>query len=882
MKKRIKLIKFGDDGNTDKVIYQQSTNEVPTKNYVPPFAPLNKEFVFQAQNAPAESHIQPSPERKGAISKAATIARNPMTALQYKIQGQPIPDNMEMGNKNVYDNAIDVINPMTYLDAAGRTVSLKHFRENGFTPDALVKTGLDAAMMYGVGNEFKVGSKEIANPLGNRIEANVPVQNRAIELDKMRGPGIKLAWQKGKLTPEQWTEYNQAAKNQWIETPRYPIKVPTVKAKGTSYQRVPAGQGEQYKNYTNDGSEIDNPINAFGVVDNDGTFRSYVNEPNNVRNSPEFDNQVRNAQARKTSEYEEIYPSLNYDLQKLDNPTKGLPGFNYNSSIQQPQQNNNIATYQSPTNNQSSNTLQSIEPSKVPIRKKIQQVQQPSAQVPDTISTPQQDSQRRVEWLHSHNGETPVLDSTRILDTSKQYGGYNNTNTQDMSKLAKFTKGGYKVKGFERGGPVAVDKVLNFTEDNCHNPVPESHPIYRAQNGMMEYGGQQNLGTYLGDMNYYSPIAHYQDGGVMTINDKNPAHTNPAGMYWNGREYVKSSGSNMNGAAWSQYGGPQSPQFQLPAPTEYAYLQNGGSTRGGYSQYGGVPDNDGDIDRMRDGGEYIDGMKHGGIHINPANKGKFNATKKATGKTTEELTHSSNSVTRKRAVFAQNAKHFKHEYGGNTNLRKFVDGGNTDLTTDPITGAPLQQSQGYNPTVTGQTGVVSDTVPQANWNQGMSAKQSNQNIVYNRNGQGSTNAYDPDTHNTDNGPGSNNARQDTNNRRAIGQAGSNLLGAGLMAGAWYADRKNQRDMQGYNREQGMTSNAFKPVQNMGSHGDYTQQGSFRPDAQVPVAAGNFYAHQQYGGVQHMATGGYIQGSVHEMDDATINQLKKQGYQIEYV
>ena len=53
-----------------------------------------------------------------------------------------------------------------------------------------------------------------------------------------------------------------------------------------------------------------------------------------------------------------------------------------------------------------------------------------------------------------------------------------------------------------------------------------------------------------------------------------------------------------------------------------------------------------------------------GIHINPANKGKFNATKKATGKSTEELTHSKNPVTKKRAIFAQNAAKWKHEDGG--------------------------------------------------------------------------------------------------------------------------------------------------------------------------------------------------------------------------
>lgn len=61
----------------------------------------------------------------------------------------------------------------------------------------------------------------------------------------------------------------------------------------------------------------------------------------------------------------------------------------------------------------------------------------------------------------------------------------------------------------------------------------------------------------------------------------------------------------------------------------------------------------------------LSGYKKGGtIHIKPENKGKFNATKKATGKTTEELTHSKNPLTRKRAIFAQNAKKWKHGDGG--------------------------------------------------------------------------------------------------------------------------------------------------------------------------------------------------------------------------
>ena len=84
--------------------------------------------------------------------------------------------------------------------------------------------------------------------------------------------------------------------------------------------------------------------------------------------------------------------------------------------------------------------------------------------------------------------------------------------------------------------------------------------------------------------------------------------------------------------------------------------------------------------------EYKNG---GGIHINPANKGKFNATKKRTGKTTEELTHSKNPLTRKRAIFAQNARKWKHQEGGNL----FQDG-TDDLKTRLL--KPLPDKFGYN------------------------------------------------------------------------------------------------------------------------------------------------------------------------------------------
>lgn len=57
----------------------------------------------------------------------------------------------------------------------------------------------------------------------------------------------------------------------------------------------------------------------------------------------------------------------------------------------------------------------------------------------------------------------------------------------------------------------------------------------------------------------------------------------------------------------------------------------------------------------------IPAYQDGGIHIKKKNRGKFNALKKRTGKSTEELTHSKNPLTRKRAIFAQNAAKWNHK-----------------------------------------------------------------------------------------------------------------------------------------------------------------------------------------------------------------------------
>ena len=88
-----------------------------------------------------------------------------------------------------------------------------------------------------------------------------------------------------------------------------------------------------------------------------------------------------------------------------------------------------------------------------------------------------------------------------------------------------------------------------------------------------------------------------------------------------------------------------------------------------------------------------------GIHIKKENRGKFTETKKRTGKTTEELTHSKNPLTRKRAIFAQNAKKWKHKDGGEVHKpnghRSILDNG-LFKTKDLKKNHPLTYQQGGN------------------------------------------------------------------------------------------------------------------------------------------------------------------------------------------
>lgn len=149
----------------DKKVLPKQQQEVRTTNYIPPMEQFRTSSNAVTTGAPWEGkpmYINPyagqqevartAESQRSALSKAGQVARHPMTAASYVVKGQPIPDYLEYGEKNAYDNAIDIINPLTYYDAGKRVVTAEHFRNpNTSVGEAIGLTALDAAMVYGVG-----------------------------------------------------------------------------------------------------------------------------------------------------------------------------------------------------------------------------------------------------------------------------------------------------------------------------------------------------------------------------------------------------------------------------------------------------------------------------------------------------------------------------------------------------------------------------------------------------------------------------------------------------------------------------------------------------------------------------------------------------------
>ena len=440
------------------------------------------------------------------------------------------------------------------------------------------------------------------------------------------------------------------------------------------------------------------------------------------------------------------------------------------------------------------------------------------------------------------------------------------------------------------GGAAIIPDTNPYSTGTKYVPVE----YQRVQNGMMRNGGYLDFVSYPempnSNMQYGGGITNYapvnqDNASVQFVNDKRGYNAMQSpGQHWTNEGWKKSTGSTNNGPSFSRFGGP-SPSNGLPAPLEYAYLQDGGYIdqyhTGGQMQGGGFAANGPMLyDQTQE-------MKTGGIHIDPANKGKFTAYKQRTGKTTEEALHSPDPHVRQMANFSRNAaKWAKKEFGGEVagKLSKFIKGyqmggklpkaqyGKEGAVINLDTPAANSDQNAYasapqtTADVTGQSSNLSEQDRQAGLNAAGPMPQQGKYAA----------VQGPATSEGDIVQGDNRSAQRQQGRQALGQAGTNLLGAGLQAASFFEDRRNQRNMQRFNRSLGQSDQVFaaQKMNTAGNKGDYNQQGVFRPQDAVPTAPGMMYSQMQMGG--------YKSGGEYELDDKEIARLQKAGYKVQFL
>ena len=350
------------------------------------------------------------------------------------------------------------------------------------------------------------------------------------------------------------------------------------------------------------------------------------------------------------------------------------------------------------------------------------------------VGTSPQYAQQNIDPFSGYNQNfTPDYQTNAPAQQSNNKNIRNNTSFKDGGKMTKEEKKKYKdlinlnnskeVKdSINKLSPI-VDSPINTTGKRLEDYIKEE---------TMRYGGNMAIAT-----NHYSnkPLeAPYINSPIPTeVSGYSPADS------YNSYRYPKYA----NGGGLSHFNGPTHEEGGITLGQDQPFAEvEGGETKGMdnteaedyiYSDNLKLPGTtqtfakksktidkkyslrpwdkittdakESELNDLKDVQELVkqhkelsDNLKQykngGSIHINPANKGKFNATKERTGKTTEELTHSSNPLTKKRAIFAQNAAHWKHEDGGDLtqhpyyenggDLPMFIDGGNP---TDSILNA---------------------------------------------------------------------------------------------------------------------------------------------------------------------------------------------------
>jgi hypothetical protein len=173
-------IPISDGTYARPTILQQkaSTNKIKSK------AQLKAEEQLELQQRAARSQgalkgLSKDEYNDGKSPSVYSVARSPMTAASKLIKGQQITKNFDK-ERNVLDNAVDVINPVNYIQTA---VDLKE----GLSEGDYLKAGLSAAEYLPLGkiaNSLgvdkllaKAGSSSLIDDLGNKYLPNAHILN---------------------------------------------------------------------------------------------------------------------------------------------------------------------------------------------------------------------------------------------------------------------------------------------------------------------------------------------------------------------------------------------------------------------------------------------------------------------------------------------------------------------------------------------------------------------------------------------------------------------------------------------------------------------------------------------------------------------------------
>jgi hypothetical protein len=262
----------------------------------------------------------------------------------------------------------------------------------------------------------------------------------------------------------------------------------------------------------------------------------------------------------------------------------------------------------------------------------------------------------------------------------------------------------------------------------------------------------------------------------------------------------------------------------------------------------------------------LDGMyKEGGIHIAENKKGTFTAAATRHGKGVQEFANqvlankeNYSPAMVKKAVFAHNVAGWKKQYGG-----PMYDNGGTFLPAannpwgSANTNTDTQMQEVYAPVQQANADVMQVDAnsyanrPRVTTDQLSGPTDSGTNPNY------QVSPYAPNPINEQEEEDNTVMKQ----RRPFGTGYRNLLGAAMMYGQYAADKRQQKSMQAYGIQQGMTQ--MNPNPTPFSRGTYNQQGQMMKG--------------KYGGQMQ-----YRMGGVYEVDDNTLAGLKMGGYKFKMV